>query len=142
MVVPFPVEQVAEGLALWAQLALIDAAQELERVSARLPHMASEAAYEAREREEAMRGGTGQDDEDDEPWAPDGEAWREVVYAIEGSAPGEPRRLTCYGAPSRAGRRCGAWCSSTSRSATSTPACSGRPPPGCSASLPRRAPRA
>lgn len=91
MVVSFPVEQVAEGLALWVQLALIGAAQELERVSARLQHMASEAAYEAREREEATRSGTDEDDEDDEPWAPEGEAWREVVYAIEDSASGEPQ---------------------------------------------------
>jgi hypothetical protein len=88
LVVAFPIEQVAEGLALWVQLALIGAAQELERLSGRLQLMASEAAEQARELEEATATEQGGDDD---TWLPEVEAWREVVEAIADSAPGQPR---------------------------------------------------
>lgn len=85
MVVDFPIEQVAEGLALWVQLALIGAAQDLERISGRLHSLAAESAHEARELEQITDA-----DGDDDQWDPEGAAWREMHVAIEASEPDEP----------------------------------------------------
>jgi hypothetical protein len=82
MVVSFDVEQVAEGLVLWVQLALIGGTQELERLNGRLHELAAEEAEEAEENRH-----TGDDDEDRGPAR---EAWNRVWSAIAAREPGSP----------------------------------------------------
>lgn len=95
LVAVFPIDDVAEGLRLWVQLALVGAAQETERMADALRELASDAAYEAREQEAS---------DDDEPPSPDGDRWREVVAAIERSSPGHSVVPDAIGHPVTAAR--------------------------------------
>jgi hypothetical protein len=71
---PFDVEHVAEGLELWVQLALVGAAQELERLAGRIAKLGADAAYEEFE---ARREESG-----DRPESPHQAAWAETVGRI------------------------------------------------------------